>query len=118
MPVLFVALMLIGGGLAFTPLEIPYSDIFMNLSVLILGVVLALGVRVSSSTAVLAVANLAVLNGYAHAYDMLLDVDAIAYTVGFALATLMLIAIGLLTKYGFDRCEFKKLGRLMIKPLA
>ena len=116
MPVIFATLMLTGGSLALISVEIPHSELVMSLSVLILGVILAAGIKASSAVAVVAVVNVAVLYGYTHAYDMLLDVDAIAYTFGFALATVALIAIGTTLKILFNRVEFRKPGKRLIKP--
>ena len=107
MPVMFVTLMLVGGSLTLIPLEIAHAEMLMNLSVLILGLMLVLGGKATSPLSALAVANVAVFHGYLHAYDMLLDVDAIAYTVGFALATLVLIAAGMATRCVFNRFELK-----------
>jgi len=116
MPVIFVALMLTGGSLALISVEIPHGELVMSLSVLVLGFILAAGIKASSPAAVVAVVNVAVLYGYTHAYDMLLDVDALAYTFGFALATVVLIVIGTTLKSLFNRFEFRKVDRTLIKP--
>jgi len=116
MPVSFVALMLAGGGLALISVEIPYSELIMSVSVLILGVTLAAGIKASSPAAVVAVVTVAVFYGSTHASDMLLDVDAIAYTFGFAFATVALILVGKTLKTLFNRFEFRKVDRTLIKP--
>ena len=62
--------------------------------------------------------SLALLLGYVHAYDMLLDVDAAGFTAGFALATLLLIAAGIIFRQLFDRFYHQKFARYLGGILA
>ncbi|CAD6880978.1 HupE-UreJ family metal transporter [Methylomonas albis] len=101
MAMFFVALMLLGGSLGFVSIEIIHAEIAMYLSVLVLSVMLVLERKVSLPVGVILVGSVAVFHGYEHAYDMWLDIDAIAYTAGFALATVSLLAIGIATSWLF-----------------
>jgi urease accessory protein len=94
LPLIFISLMLFGCGLTLLPIELANAENIMNLSALILGIMLAIGYKVSFATAALVVGNLALYHGYVHAYDIWLDIDGLAYTAGFALSTLVLIVIG------------------------
>lgn len=91
----FAAFMLIGGGLTLIPVEIAHAESLMNLSALLLGLMLITGYKVSSVVLALIAGNLALFHGYVHAYDIWLDSHAFAYTAGFALATLVLISVGI-----------------------
>lgn len=95
MPLLFAVLMLAGVGLAMAPIEIAHADTIMSLSVVLLVMMLAFGGKFPVDLGMLVVAILAVFHGYQHAYDIWLDACAMAYTGGFALATLCLIATGI-----------------------
>lgn len=103
LPLLFVALMIIGGGLTLIPIEIPHAENIMILSATLLGLMLLSKYKVSPLIAALVVGNLALFHGYVHAYDIWLDSDAIAYTAGFALSTLIVIAVGVSISKAFER---------------
>jgi urease accessory protein len=107
MPFVFVVLMLIGGGFTLIPIEIAYAENIMNLSILMLSLMLVLGFKVSSLVGVLVIGNVALFHGYVHAYDLLLDVGAVAYTAGFVLATVTLIATGIATRVLLNRLVIK-----------
>lgn len=113
LPFTFIALMLIGCGLSIIPIEIAHAEHVMNLSALLLGLMLASGYKVSSLTATLLVGNLALFHGYVHAYDIWLDVDGLAYTVGFSLTTLALIAMGIAMRLMVNRFTNKNLSHFM-----
>lgn len=102
MPVVYVVLMLIGAWLTLFSVELPYAESALSLSLLVLAVMLVLGNRASFSVMMLTVGNIAVLDGYMHAYDMLLDTEAVFFTVGFVLGALGLIAVG-----SAPRCALK-----------
>lgn len=107
MPWVFVVLMLVGGGLTLIPVDIAQAENLMYLAVLMLGLMLVSGFRLAAPVVAVIVAAVAVFHGYVHAYDMLLDVDAFAFTAGFSLATLVLIALGIAMAWLFKRFEPK-----------
>ena len=94
MPIMYVVLMLVGAGLALFSIELSYVESAASLSLLTLAVMLVLGNRSLLPVMMLIVANLAVLDGYIHAYDMMLDADAAFFSVGFVLGALLLIVAG------------------------
>lgn len=95
MPLALAILMLLGCGLTLASVEIAYAEPVMYLAVLALGLTLIFGRKIPAHFAVLLPASVAVLHGYAHAYDMWLDADAITYTLGFASTTMILILVGM-----------------------
>lgn len=103
LPFVFVALMLIGGGMTLVPIEIAHAEDGMNLSVLILALMLILGNRISKSMGAATVGIMAVFHGYVHADDLLVDVGAIDYIVGFAVATMALAMTGMAAAALFNR---------------
>jgi urease accessory protein len=107
MTALFVALMLLGGSLGFLAVEIIHAETTMNLSVLVLGLLLALGRKLALPVGLIVLGNVAVFQGYVHAFDMWLDIDAVAYTGGFALTTVLLLAIGIAVSGLFARLKVR-----------
>lgn len=110
LPFLFIALMLIGCGLSIIAIEIAHAESVMYLSALLLALMLATGYKVSSLTASLTVGTLALFHGYAHAYNIWLDIDALGYTLGFALTTWILILMGAALGFMVKRFTVKNLG--------
>ncbi|MCQ8103870.1 HupE/UreJ family protein [Methylomonas sp. SURF-2] len=95
LPLLVVAMMIIGGALTLIPIEIAHAENIMILSAGLLGLMLLFNAKVSPLIAALVAGNLALIHGYVHAFDIWLDSDAIEYALGFALSTLMVIAVAI-----------------------
>ncbi|TPQ29457.1 HupE/UreJ family protein [Methylomonas koyamae] len=90
----FLALLLLGGAMALVPLEIAHPETLMYAGILVLGLLLASGRQLHWALSLSVIAGVAVCHGYAHAYDIWLDSDALGYTAGFTLATLSQLALG------------------------
>ncbi len=80
--------------------ELPAVESGIAASVIILGVVVALGWRWPVSAAMVLVGAFAVFHGYAHGAEIPAEADGIAYGAGFSLASMTLhwagIAAGLI----------------------
>jgi urease accessory protein len=100
LPVLFPAVMAIGGVLGMRDVPLPPVEIGIALSVLVLGAMIAAAVRAPVWLACLIVAVFAIFHGYAHGKELPSAADPIGYSLGFVLATGLLhilgIAIGML----------------------
>ncbi|OAI15502.1 hypothetical protein A1507_13820 [Methylomonas koyamae] len=96
----FLMLLLLGGGLALIPLEIAHAETLMYSSVLVLGLLLASGRNLHWALSLPVISGVAVSHGYVHAYDIWLDADALGYTAGFTVATLVQLAIGVAANLG------------------
>lgn len=99
LPVLFPAMMAVGGLIGIAALPFPPVEIGIALSVLSLGGAVAAGWRAPVWAAVLLVGVFALFHGYAHGRELPGAADPVLYSVGFMLATGALhlagIAIGL-----------------------
>lgn len=95
LPVIFPALMAVGGVLGMANVPLPPVEIGIALSVLVLGAMIALAVRAPVWLAMLIVAIFAVFHGYAHGKELPSAADPIGYSVGFVLATGMLHVVGI-----------------------
>ncbi len=95
-PLAFVAAMLAGAALDMMGLAIPAAEPMIAASVLALGLLLCLRVRVSPAVAAVPIVAFALVHGAAHASQMPDAVDVSGYVLGFVLATAVLHAAGLL----------------------
>lgn len=95
LPVLFPAVMAIGGVLGMTNVPLPPIEIGIALSVLILGAMIAGGVRAPVWLACIIVAIFAIFHGYAHGKELPSAADPVGYSIGFVLATGLLHVVGI-----------------------
>ncbi|CDX24914.1 Protein HupE [Mesorhizobium plurifarium] len=94
-PSSFVCLMAFGGALGVAGIQIPFAELGVSLSVVILGAAVAFGVRVGPAVAVALIGFFAVFHGHAHGMEMPETVAGLAYGAGFVMATALLHALGL-----------------------
>lgn len=95
LPVSFVAMMIVGGVLGVAGVAMPFVELGIVGSVIVLGAVIALGKHMPTGAAMALVGVLAVFHGHAHGTEMPVDASGIEYGVGFAIATAILHAVGL-----------------------
>jgi urease accessory protein len=100
MPATFIAVMAFGGLLGIFRIADPFFEIGVAMSVVVLGLAVALRVNMPKIIAIALVGLIAIPHGYAHGAEMPGDVSGSAYAAGFMLATALLhgagIALGLL----------------------
>ncbi|MCW8836108.1 MAG: HupE/UreJ family protein [Rhodospirillales bacterium] len=106
-PLAFIAVMLMGGGLAVAGLAIPFIEQGIVGSVVVLGAVIAFGRRAPLGVAMGLVGFLAIFHGHAHGTEMPLAASGLHYALGFTLASAALhgigLGIGLIVKAAADR---------------
>ncbi len=93
-PLAFVTAMLAGGALGFAGLTLPLLEPVIAASVLALGLLVVLRIRLHT-TGVLLVAAFALFHGVAHGTELPAMAGALPYAAGFALATGLLHLLGL-----------------------
>lgn len=94
-PSTFVLVMALGGALGVAGIELPFVEIGIALSVIVLGAVVASSIKAPVATAMGLVGLFAVFHGHAHGAEMPEDVGGLAYAAGFMLATALLHAAGI-----------------------
>ena len=94
-PATFVAVMAFGGALGVAGLPLPFVEIGIALSVVILGGMVALRRETSLLAAAGIVGLFAVFHGYAHGAEMPADASGLAYASGFMAATALLHVAGI-----------------------
>jgi len=96
LPVCFPTVMALGGVLGVAGVMLPGTESAIALSALVLGLAVALSLRVPFAAAAVVVGAFAMFHGYAHGRELPLAADPLAYGVGFVTATGMLHAAGIL----------------------
>jgi len=94
-PLSFVSMMSIGCAAGTAGLELPFVELGIALSVIVLGLVLALGLYLPSVVATVLVGSFAVFHGHAHGAEMPESASGLAYAAGFVIATASLHACGI-----------------------
>ena len=92
-PASFVALMLVGFGLALSGVSLPFVEPAILASVVALGLLVALAVRLPVALGAGVVGIFALFHGYAHGGEIG-SAAALTYGAGFAIATALLHAVG------------------------
>jgi urease accessory protein len=103
LPIAFPMIMAVGGALGVVGVPLPAAEWLVGLSVLVLGTLVAGAWRVPVTAALAVVAVFALAHGHAHGVELPASADALAFTVGFVVATGLLhlagILIGLLVRW-------------------
>lgn len=99
-PASFLLMMATGGALGISGMPLPFVEFGIAASVIVLGMIVALGMNAPLAVAMGVVGLFAVFHGHAHGTEMPLDAAGAAYAAGFLLATALLhtggIALGFL----------------------
>ncbi|MGE0022166.1 MAG: HupE/UreJ family protein [Hyphomicrobium sp.] len=93
-PAAFLVMMAAGGLLGMAHVALPYVELGIAASVVVLGIAVALRLPMPTATAMALVGFFAVFHGFAHGAEMPVDASAAGYAAGFILATALLHAIG------------------------
>ncbi|HQU90104.1 MAG TPA: HupE/UreJ family protein, partial [Denitromonas sp.] len=93
LPLGFVVAMLFGAGLAALGVVLPAVEGGIGVSVLVLGLLIALAVKLPASVALPMVAVFALFHGYAHVAEMG-GASLLSYVGGFVVATALLHGAG------------------------
>lgn len=117
LPVVFPLVMALGGALGVLGLPLPGVEIGIALSALVLGVMVAGGVRPPGWVAALIVGVFAIFHGHAHGTELPQAANPIAYSLGFVIATGLLhlggIGFGALARWQTGRIAVRVAGALI-----
>lgn len=94
-PVTFVAIMAAGGVLGVAGIAVPMVELGIALSVVVLGALVAAGVKAPLAIAMALAGFFAIFHGHAHGAEMPEDASGLAYGIGFMAATALLHAAGI-----------------------
>lgn len=117
LPVAFPMLMVVGGMLGITGVALPFIESGIAVSVVVLGLAIAVAWRAPIAIAIAIVAAFGVFHGYAHGAELPNAVSPAAYVAGFVLCTGALhlagIAIGTLQRLPNGRQALRASGGLI-----
>jgi len=102
LPITFPLVMAVGGVLGVLGIPLPMPEVVIALSALVLGVAVAARLRLPFAIAAVVVGVFAIFHGHAHGAELPKSANALAYGVGFVVATGLLhlcgITIGTLSR--------------------
>jgi urease accessory protein len=101
-PLSFVTMMIVGGIAGVGGIGLPFVELGIAGSILVLGFVIALGHQIPTSLAMALAGFIAIFHGHVHGTEMPVDVAGFAYGAGFVAATALLHAAGLALGIGAD----------------
>src|SRR5215831_21368149 len=114
LPITFPMVMAVGGVIAILGVPVPAVEIGIALSAVVLGGMTALAARPPLIIAALIVCAFAIFHGHAHGAELPPGTDAVAFSIGFVMATGLLhltgIAFGLLTRWPAGRVGVRAAG--------
>jgi len=94
-PTSFVLMMAVGGALGVFGIDVPFVEVGIALSVIVLGMGVALGIKTPVVVAMAVVGLFAIFHGHAHGAEMPEDAGGVAYAAGFMVATALLHVAGI-----------------------
>jgi urease accessory protein len=117
LPIVFPLVMAFGGVLGILGVPLPGTEIFIAISAILLGMAVAIGARPPLWIAAVLVGAFAIFHGHAHGAELPPGADAVAYSIGFVVATGCLhlagIAFGLLARWPAGRVAVRTAGGLI-----
>ena len=117
LPVVFPLIMALGGVLGIVGVPLPGTEIGIAISAIVLGLMVATEARPPIWIAVLIVGIFAIFHGHAHGAELPAGADAVAYSLGFVIATGLLhltgIAFGLLARWPIGKVAVRTMGALI-----
>jgi urease accessory protein len=117
LPVMFPLVMAAGGVLGILGVPLPSVEIGIAASAVVLGLMVALAAKPNLWIAAILVGIFAIFHGHAHGAELPEGADAVAYSLGFVIATGLLhlagIAFGLLAQWPAGRIAVRAAGSLI-----
>jgi urease accessory protein len=123
LPIVFPLVMAGGGVIGILGIPLPGVEIGIAISAVVLGLMVALAVHPPLWIAAVLVGAFAIFHGHAHGAEVPPGTDAVAFSVGFVMATGLLhlagIAFGLLARWPVGRYAVRAAGgAIMLAGLA
>ncbi len=114
-PLSFVALMAAGGAVGFAGIPVPYVELGIALSVVVLGLLVALRPGLPLAAAMLIAGSFAIFHGYAHGAELPAGDSPVLYAAGFLVATALLHLAGIMVGLGLAKLGASGAGRRIVQ---
>jgi urease accessory protein len=102
-PLSFVAMMAVGFGLGVAQIDVPFVELGIALSSVVIGGLAALGRPMPVALASALVGVFAIFHGHAHGTEMPADSSGLGYALGFIVATALLHVAGIAAALGVSK---------------
>ena len=113
-PTTFVLIMAVGGALGIAGIGVPFVEIGIALSVVVLGAIVAFNVKAPVAAAMGLVGLFAIFHGHAHGAEIPEDAGGVAYAAGFMIATALLHLAGITAGFLIGRAG-EHYGSLVVR---
>jgi urease accessory protein len=113
LPVVFPLIMVVGGIAGMAGISLPGIEIGIAISILALGMAIALAWRPAEWVALVLIAFFAVCHGYARGAELPLAADPADYAIGFVVATGMIHLFGIGVGLGLNKPMGGSLARIL-----
>jgi urease accessory protein len=114
LPIVFPLVMALGGAIGILGVPLPGVETGIAVSAIVLGLMVALAAKPPLPVAAAIVGAFAIFHGHAHGAELPPGVDAVAYSIGFVVATGLLhlggVAFGLLARWPAGRIAVRSAG--------
>ncbi len=94
-PLTFMGLMAVGGGLGIAGVPLPFVEVGIAMSIIVLGLLVAMRIEWPVAAAMALVGVFAIFHGHAHGTEMPADAPGAEYALGFVAATGLLHLAGI-----------------------
>lgn len=102
-PLSFVGMMIVGFILGAAQIDMPFVELGIALSSVVIGAAAAWGRPMPVAAAMALVGVFAVFHGHAHGAEMPADSSGLSYAIGFAVSTALLHLAGIAAAFGIAR---------------
>ena len=99
-PLSFVAMMVVGFGFGIAQVDVPFVELGIALSSIVIGAAAAMGRPMPVAGAMALVGMFAIFHGHAHGAEMPADASGLNYAAGFIAATSLLHLAGIAGAFG------------------
>jgi len=117
-PLAFVSVMLLGGVVAYSGVQIPFVEQGIGVSVIFLGLLILSATTLTPAVSAAIVGFFALFHGYAHGAELPHLSVALSYSAGFAVATAALHGLGLAAGHWMLQGRGRNLIRYMGAAIA
>jgi urease accessory protein len=114
-PLSFVALMAAGGLIGFAEVRLPYVEMLIAASVIVLGLLVAFRANMPLIAAMTIAGFFAIFHGHAHGAELPDGESPYPYAAGFLLATALLHLAGIALGLGFAKISRSSFGRRIVQ---
>ena len=113
-PLSFVGMMIVGFGLGIAQADVPFVELGIALSSIVIGAAAAMGRPMPVAGAMALVGMFAIFHGHAHGAEMPADASGPNYAAGFVVATSLLHLVGIAGTFGAAKLV-GKYGRITVQ---